>query len=87
MISTDVFALDDNELGCTSVASHQIDTGDHHPIKLMPYRTPIIYRDKIAHMVKEMEERGIVRPSSSPCSIGPEKGQEFALLRRLPEIE
>ena len=40
--STDVFALDDNELGCTSVASHQIDTGDHHQIQQMPYWTPII---------------------------------------------
>ena len=64
--STDVFALDDNELGCTNVVSHRIDTGDHRPIKQMPYRTPIVYRDKISQMVKEMEERGIVQPSSSP---------------------
>ena len=31
--STDVFALDNSELGCTNVVSHKIDTGDHHPIK------------------------------------------------------
>ena len=64
--STDIFALDDSELGCTNVTSHRIDTGDHQPIKQMPYRTPIIYRDKITQMVNEMEKRGIVRPSSSP---------------------
>ena len=61
-----MFALDDSELGCTNVVSHKIDTGDHHPIKQMPYRTPIVYRDKISQMVNEMEERGIVQPSSSP---------------------
>ncbi len=27
----DVFALSDDELGCTEVARHKIDTGDHAP--------------------------------------------------------
>ena len=64
--STDVFALNDTELGCTNVVSHKIDTGNHPPIKQMPYRTPMVYRDKISQMVNEMEQRGIVQPSSSP---------------------
>ena len=62
--STDVFALVDNELGCTNVVSHKIDTGYHHSIKQMPYKTSVIYRDKISQMVKEMEERGVVQSSS-----------------------
>ena len=40
--STDVFALDNSELGCTNVVSHKVDTGDHTQ---MPYRIPVIYRD------------------------------------------
>ena len=64
--STDIFALNDSELSCTSVVTHKIDTGDHSPVKQQPYRTPMVYRDKIAQMVTEMQERGIVEPSSSP---------------------
>ena len=30
---SDVFALNDSELGCTDVLQHHIDTGDHLPIK------------------------------------------------------
>ena len=63
--SIDIFALDDSELGCTNVTSHRIDTGDHQPMKQMPYQTLIIYRDKITQMVNDMEKRGGVRPSSS----------------------
>lgn len=29
---SDVFALDDTELGCTKLIEHTIDTGDHAPI-------------------------------------------------------
>ena len=64
--STDVFALNDSELGCTDIVSHSIDTGDKPPVKQPPYRTPMIYREKIAEMVTEMQERGIVQPSASP---------------------
>jgi len=28
---SDVFALDDSELGCTDLVKHSIDTGDHPP--------------------------------------------------------
>ena len=66
MKSTDVFALNDSELGCTDVVSHNIDTGDKLPVKQPPYRAPMIYREKIAEMVMEMQERGIVQPSMSP---------------------
>ena len=64
--STDIFALNDSELGCTNVICHSIDTGDKPSVKQPPYHTLIIYRDKIAEMVKEMKERGIVQPSTSP---------------------
>ena len=60
---SDVF---DSELGKTSVVRHSIDTGDHKPIKQLPYRTPIIRRETIRKMVDEMCKQGIVQPSRSP---------------------
>ena len=64
--NADVFALDNTELCHTDVVQHHVDTGDHPPIKQPLRRVPYIYRDKIATMVKEMEEAGVIEPSSSP---------------------
>ena len=64
--STDLYALDDSELGCTTLIRHAIHTENHTPIKQRPYRTPVIYREKIEHMVSQMQAQGIVRPSKSP---------------------
>ena len=64
--ASDVFALDNSELGCTSLVKHTIDTGDHPPIKQQPYRTPMIYQEKITEMIDGMQAQGVVRPSSSP---------------------
>ena len=64
--STDIFALDDSELGCTNLVRHTIPTENHTPIKQRPYRTPVIYREKIEQMVSQMQAQGIVRPSRSP---------------------
>ena len=64
--STDIFALDESELGCTTLVRHTIHTEKHTPIKQRPYHTPVIYRDKIEQMVSKMQAQGIVRPSRSP---------------------
>ena len=64
--ASDVFALDNSELGCTSLVKHTIDTGDNPPIKQQPYRTPMIYRERMAKMIEDMQAQGIVQPSSSP---------------------
>ena len=64
--STDIFALDDSELGCTTIVRHAIHTENHPPIKQHPYRIPVIYRGKIEQMVSQMQAQGIVRPSKSP---------------------
>ena len=63
---SDVFALNDSELGCTSLVQHNIQTGDHNPIKQPPYRTPFVRRAQISSMVDQMQEQGIVQPSVSP---------------------
>ena len=59
-ILTDVFALNDSELGGTDIVSHNIDTGNKLPVKQPPYR------EKIAELVMEIQERGIMQLSTSP---------------------
>ena len=62
----DVFALADDELGCTSVVQHSIDTGDHAPIKQYPRCTPFVQRAQIAKLVTDMERKGVISPFVSP---------------------
>ena len=62
----DVFVLAKDDLGCTDIVKHKINTGDHPPIKQYPRRTPFTQRAKIASMISDMEKKGIVRPSVSP---------------------
>ena len=44
--ASDVFALDNSELGRTNLVKRTIDTGDNPPIKQQPYRTPMIYHER-----------------------------------------
>jgi len=62
----DIFALNDSELGCTDLVTHTINTTDCAPIRQQPYRTPVVRRHVLSEMIDNMQERGIVRPSSSP---------------------
>ena len=62
----DVFALDDAELGCTSLVQHEIDTSDNSPTKQHFRRVPFVHREKISQLIDDMLEKGIIQPSSSP---------------------
>ena len=62
----DVFALSSDELKCTELTQHIIDTEGHAPIKQLPRRTPFALRKKIEEMIQEMLERGVVTYSHSP---------------------
>ena len=62
----DVFALYKENLGCTAVVQHKIETAEHAPIKQYPRRTPFVQRAKIAAMISDMVRNGIVSPSVSP---------------------
>ena len=64
--NADVFALNESELGCTTIVEHHVDTGDHTSIKQPFRRVPFVHRDIIAGMVKSMEKQGVIRPSTSP---------------------
>lgn len=61
-----LFALNLLKLGCTSVLSHQKNTGDHPPVKLAPCHVPFALRGKVCQLVKEMLEQSVIKPSASP---------------------
>lgn len=56
----------DGHLGRTSMAEHQIDTGDAKPINLPPYRTSPTKKRIIEEQVEQMLQDGIIEPSTGP---------------------
>ena len=65
MDNADVFAVNESELGHTTIVKHSIDTDDHPPIKRSPRRIPFVYREKITQLVNDMLKQQVVKPSSS----------------------
>ena len=63
---SDVFAMDQSELGRTDLIKHSIDTGGQGPVKQLPYRTPFSLRGKMEEMISQMLEQGVIKPSNSP---------------------
>ena len=57
-----------NEPGRTTFAEHRIETGDARPIRLPPYRLPYAYKDEVLKDLREMQENGIIEPSTSEWS-------------------
>jgi len=62
----DVFSTGEHDLGETSLAAHQIDTGDARPIRQTLQRQPFHLLNKIDKYVIKMVEAGIIEPSCSP---------------------
>ena len=61
----DVFS---NSLGHTSVALHNIDTGNSPPIRQYPRRLPYHHRAEVDKQVNDMLSQGAIQPSTSPWS-------------------
>ncbi|KAL5006703.1 hypothetical protein ScPMuIL_015509, partial [Solemya velum] len=59
----DLFAKKDTELGQTSTVTMKIDTGDHPPIKMRPYRVPLHKRKIIDSAIDEMLEAKVIERS------------------------
>jgi len=62
---SDIFALDQSELGHTEIVTHTIDTGDHPPVHQPARRIPLALRAKVEEMVEDMMDLGVVQPSNS----------------------
>ncbi|KAH8871863.1 Retrovirus-related Pol polyprotein from transposon 17.6 [Schistosoma japonicum] len=52
--------------GRTRAVWHEIDTGDHKPIKQYPRRVPIHYQPELDKVIKEMLKQKVIKPSTSP---------------------
>jgi len=63
---SDVFSTGKLDLGETSLATHQIDTGDARPMRQKLRRQPCHLLDKIDEYVGKMVKVGVIEPSCSP---------------------
>ena len=61
-----IFALDDLDLGHTSVVKHEIKLNDYTPFKERYRRIPPHQYDEVKKHLKEMLEIGAIRKSNSP---------------------
>ncbi|CAC5412555.1 unnamed protein product [Mytilus coruscus] len=64
----DIFATKDSELGHTDTVKMEIETENHPPIKLKPYRTPLHKRQIVDQAIDEMLDAGVIRKSKSAWS-------------------
>jgi transposase InsO family protein len=62
----DTFSEDDNDLGCTQITEHAIDTGNATPIKQAPRRVPMALAHEEKKAIEQMMAQGVITPSSSP---------------------
>nr|VZH94052.1 unnamed protein product [Spirometra erinaceieuropaei] len=60
------FAWDGEPLGRTSVWQHTIDTGSARPIRQPPRRVPVHFQKQLEQTNKDMLDKHVIRPSSSP---------------------
>ena len=80
----DVFALESNELGCTSAIKHKICIENDEPFKEWFQRIPPPLLEEVHASLQDMLEAGVIHPSQSQHSCpGPEEGWYPAFLHGL----
>ena len=62
----DVFALESNELGCTSAIEHKICIENDEPFKEQFQRIPPPLLEEVCTSLRDMLEAGAIHPSQSP---------------------
>ena len=66
----DVFALESNELGCTSAIKHGIHIENDEPFKEWFRRIPLPLLEEVCTSLRDMLEAGVIRLSQSPwCNV------------------
>lgn len=62
----DIFSVDKNDIGLTTLVSHKIDTNEEGPIVCQHRRVPIHLEEKVEELIQEFANKGIIRASESP---------------------
>ena len=66
----DAFALEPDELGCTSAIEHKIHLTDEEPFKEWFRHIPPPLLEEVCASLRDMLEAGTIRPSQSPwCNV------------------
>jgi hypothetical protein len=66
--NVDCFAINPKKPSTTTLTTHSIDTGDHRPIRLPPYRTPHHHEEFIEKEIQDLLLNGLIEKSTSPWS-------------------
>ena len=61
-----IFALDSNELGCTSAIEHEICIDDSKPFKECFQHIPPLLLEEVCVSLRDMLKAGVIHPSQSP---------------------
>ena len=62
----DTFSKHEFDFGLTSLIEHEIDVGNSKPIKHPPRRVPVAFATEGENVIKQLEQQGVIRKSSSP---------------------
>ena len=62
----DTFSKNEFVLGLTNLTEHTIDVGQHPPIKQAPRRVPVAFASEEENIIKQLEDQGVIRKSTSP---------------------
>ena len=63
----DIFAVESNELGCTSTIEHKICLNDDEHFKEHFRHIPPPLLKEVCASLRDMSEAGAIQPSQSPC--------------------
>ncbi|CAG2208722.1 unnamed protein product [Mytilus edulis] len=63
---SNAFAKSKNDLGCTDMIQHKINTGNAAPVKQNPRRLPVAMQEEADRELSRMLDAGVIEPSISP---------------------
>ena len=61
----DIFAENEDDMGCTDIAEQEIILKDHLPVRSKYYNIPLALRPKAEKEIKRLMDLGIIEPSTS----------------------
>lgn len=82
-----VFALSDQDLGCTNLISHDIPMLDSAPVRQRLQRVPPSEYELVKEHINKLLETRIIRKNSSPYACSFEKRWQSPALRGLPAVK